>query len=57
MPVPAWCFGLGERTLVALELMTAAVLTAWAWRGCGCTTDLAPVTQLRDAAAEESVAA
>lgn len=29
LPVPAWWFGLGERTLVALELAIAAVVTAW----------------------------
>jgi hypothetical membrane protein len=38
LPVPAWWFGLGERVLVALELVMAAVLTAWAWRGCACAS-------------------
>jgi hypothetical protein len=38
VPVPAWWFGVGERVLVALELAVAAVLTAWAWRGCACET-------------------
>ena len=36
LPVPAWWFGLGERTLVALELAIAAVVTAWVRHGCYC---------------------
>lgn len=36
LPVPAWWLGLGERTLVALELAIAAAVTMWVRHGCYC---------------------
>jgi hypothetical membrane protein len=50
--VPPWCFGLGERALVAAEFALAGILTAWAWRGCRCIGGENPSKLCRDLATE-----